>query len=345
MKRAGAFAEISKRGGTPRRGVTKATAVLIVGALGWPLLSDGCPSESLAKAKTYGVPIVSERRFLAWIGRAASENQTKAYTADQLAALSKLPLDLVEQLAIFGLIEPDAGLYGFRDLAAARQIASLFAAGVGLSAITRSLADIRKWLPDAGLANLRLFPESSDTLLVELMEGRADRKGQFVLPIEAPSADADAFFQQACAAEEAGDRARAECLYRKVMTVAPEDAAAAFNLANLLRSTGRAVEAEASYRTAVENDPAFAEAWYNLAGLLDDQRRGGEAVRCLEKALKIDPDYTDAVFNLALLLQRLDRPGEAAAQWKRYLEIDRTSDWAGRARRALKFCEMRAALA
>ena len=38
----------------------------------------------------------------------------------------------------------------------------LFAAGVGLSAITRSLQDIRKWLPDAGLSNLKLFPAARE---------------------------------------------------------------------------------------------------------------------------------------------------------------------------------------
>ncbi len=75
-------------------------------------------------------------------------------------------------------------------------------------------------------------------------------------------------------------------------------------------------------------------------GLLDEQHRETEAVRCLEQAIKADPDYADAVFNLALLLHRLERLSDAAAQWKRYLEIDRASAWAGRAKRALKFCEI-----
>ena len=53
--------------------------------------------------------------------------------------------------------------------------------GIMLSVITRSLRDIRKWLPDARLSNLRLFPESSDKILVEQVLGRTDLKGQFVL--------------------------------------------------------------------------------------------------------------------------------------------------------------------
>ena len=64
MKREEAFALVRRQGGAPRRGLTKKTAVLIVGELGWPLLPDGQPSKSLSFAKSYGVPIASERRFL-----------------------------------------------------------------------------------------------------------------------------------------------------------------------------------------------------------------------------------------------------------------------------------------
>ena len=69
MKRADAFALVRKRGGKPRQGVTKQTDVLIVGELGWPLLDDGRPSNSLAQAHAYKVPIASERQFLEWAGR------------------------------------------------------------------------------------------------------------------------------------------------------------------------------------------------------------------------------------------------------------------------------------
>src|SRR5690349_11023656 len=100
MKRADAFALVEKHGGTPRRGVTRETRVLIVGELGWPLLADGRPSNSLGQAKTYGIPIASERKFLEWIGKAVPEDQTKTYTKAQLVALSKVPETLLEQLTM-----------------------------------------------------------------------------------------------------------------------------------------------------------------------------------------------------------------------------------------------------
>jgi tetratricopeptide (TPR) repeat protein len=340
MKRVDAFALVRKHGGKPREGVTKGTDLLIVGELGWPLLDDGRPSNSLAQAQSYRVPIASERQFLEWLGRSVPEEQAKTYTAEQLASLSKLPVPVVDQLAMFGLIEARAGLYGFRDLAAARQVAGLLTAGTALSVITRSLRDIRKWLPDARLSNLRLFPESSDRILVEQVQGRTDKTGQFVLDVDKPAADADAVFLEAQAAEEEGDAATAERLYGRAMKLDAADAAAPFNLGNVLRSGGRNLEAETAYRAAVKADPAFAQAWYNLADVLDDQRRTKEAIDCLHRALEAEPTYADAMFNMALFLQRLERHAEAAEWWRHYLNVDGNSPWAARAKRALKFCEI-----
>jgi hypothetical protein len=51
-------------------------------------------------------------------------------------------------------------------------------------------------------------------------------------------------------------------------------------------------------------------------------------------------DYANAIFNLALLLQRNNQHSQAAEYWRRYLLSDSQSEWAARARRSLKFCEM-----
>ena len=137
-----------------------------------------------------------------------------------------------------------------------------------------------------------------------------------------------------------GDIAEAERLYRLLMKSDPTDASAPFNLGNTLRAAARTVEAEAALRAATRANPAFAEAWYNLADLLDDQGRSEAAIECLRKALVVAPDYIDAMFNMALLLQRKGAYAEAADYWRRYLASDRPSEWAARARRSLKFCEI-----
>jgi len=120
----------------------------------------------------------------------------------------------------------------------------------------------------------------------------------------------------------------------------PTDASAPFNLGNMLRANGRNVEAEAALRAATRVDPTFADAWYNLSDLLDDQGRVETAIECLRTVLCVAPDYADAMFNLALLLQRTNQYAEATNYWRRYLLSDCQSDWATRARRSLKFCEM-----
>jgi hypothetical protein len=74
-----------------------------------------------------------------WVGKISPEEQAQAYATDELAALSKLPADVVEQLSIFGLIGARDGRYGFRDLSAARQAAQLLGSGIGLSVITKGL--------------------------------------------------------------------------------------------------------------------------------------------------------------------------------------------------------------
>src|SRR5215813_4283165 len=340
MTRAEAFEVVRSHGGTPSQTVTRQTNVLVVGELGWPLLDDGRPSNKLSRAGSYGVPVVSERRFLEWIGKAVPGSWNRTYSADQIAALSKLSSDTVDELVRFGLLDPRGGLFGFRDLASARQVSSLFANGIGLSEIIRSVKEIRAWLPEADLSNLRLHPAGHHAIEIEQPEGRTDKRGQFVLPVSPPKQNADALFEQAQAAEEAGDIAEAERLYRVLMNCDPTDAAPPFNLGNMFRTTGRKIEAEAALRAATRADPTFAEAWYNLSDLLDEQDRSEAAIDCLGRALQADPDYADAMFNLALLLQRGSRHKEAAEYWRRYLANDAQSEWAARARRSLKFCEM-----
>jgi Flp pilus assembly protein TadD len=340
MTRAEAFDVVRRRGGMPSQAVTKKTKLLIVGELGWPLLDDGRPSNKLSRATAYGIPVASERRFLEWIGKAVPASVHKTYSTDQLAALSKLSSDMIREFAQFGLLDERGGSFGFRDLASARQIAKLLGDGVRLSEITRAVSQIRKWLPDVGLANVRLHAGPHYSLEVEQPGGRTDKNGQFVLAVDTSQHDPNDLFEQAQSAEEGGDIAEAERLYGILMKSDPTDASAPFNLGNMLRADGRNVEAEAALRVATRVDPTFPDAWYNLGDLLDEQGRCEAAIECLRTTLRVAPDYADAMFNLALLLQRTNRYAEAADYWRRYLATDCQSEWAARARRSLKFCEM-----
>jgi tetratricopeptide (TPR) repeat protein len=340
MSRAEAFDVVRQRGGTPSPDVTKRTKILVVGELGWPLLDDGRPSNKLNRASEYGIPVVSERRFLEWIGKAVPDDAQKSYSAEQISGLSKMSVDMVRELSRLGLLDDRHGRFGFRDLASARQIAKLLNDGVRLSEIIRAVSEIRKWLPDVGFTGLRLQAGVHRDIQVEHCGGRTDKYGQFVLAVDEAPEDPDDLFDRAHAAEQMGNVAEAERLYRLLMKSDPADASAPFNLGNMLRGAARKVEAEAALRAATRADPAFAQAWYNLADLLDDQGRVDAAIECLRKALVVEADYNDALFNLALLLQRQGSYAEAKDYWRQYLASDGASEWAGRARRSLKFCEI-----
>jgi tetratricopeptide (TPR) repeat protein len=237
------------------------------------------------------------------------------------------------------------GCFGFRDLASARQIAKLLSDGVRLSEIVRGVSEIRRWLPEVGLSNVRFRAGAHNSLEIEQPGGRTDKRGQFLFAVDGLEQSPDELFARAQSAEEMGDIVEAERLYRLLMKSDPADASPPFNLGNMLRANGRYVEAEAAFRTATRTDPTFAQAWYNLGDLLDDQGRTDAAIDCLRKALQVAPNYADAMFNLALLLQRTSRYPEAAHYWGRYLASDGQSEWATRARRSLKFCEMQVHLA
>src|SRR5215471_4788594 len=250
MSRAEAFDVVRQRGGTPSPAVTKRTQVLIVGGLGWPLLDDGRPSNKLSRATALGIPIVSERRFLEWVGKPASDNDQKTYSPEQIAALSKMSRGMVQELAQLSLLDERDGRFGFRDLASARQIAKLLNDGIRLSEIIRAVSEIRKWLPDASLAAVRLHAGALSDVQVEQSGGRTDKYGQFVFAVDDARDDPDALFDGAHAAEQTGDIAEAERLYRLLMKSDPTDASASFNLGNMLRAAARTVEAEAALRAA-----------------------------------------------------------------------------------------------
>src|SRR5260370_31018039 len=158
MTRGEAFEVVRSHSGTASQTVTRETRVLVVGEPGWAVLDDGGPSNRLSRAGTYGIPVVSERHFLEWIGKAVPDSLNRTYSAGQIATLSKLSHGTVEELVRFGLLNPRGGLFGFRDLASARQVSNLFTHGIGLSEIIRSVREVRAWLPEADLSNWRLHP-------------------------------------------------------------------------------------------------------------------------------------------------------------------------------------------
>ena len=212
---------------------------------------------------------------------------------------------MVRELSQLSLLDERDGRFGFRGLASARQIAKLLNDGVRLSEIIHAVSEIRKWLPDAGLSAVRLHAGALSDVRVEQPGGCTDKYGQFVLAVDGARDDPDDLFDRAHAAEQVGDIAEAERLYRLLMKSDPTDASAPFNLGNMLRAAARIVEAEAALRAATRPTTSMQCSIWRCC--------------CCEKGHMPKP----------LILRR------------RYLAHDRASEWAMRARRSLKFCEIR----
>lgn len=148
---------------------------------------------------------------------------------------------------------------------------------------------------------------------------------------DAPST-AYACFVAACAAEDEGDGARAEQLYRHAIARQPSLAAAYTNLGNLLYRRGDMTGARAAYEHALEYEPTQPEARFDLGNLLEDLGETERAINELRRVCWTNPDFADAHYNLGLMLARVGGVAQARKHLQRYLELDETSEWAERAR-------------
>jgi tetratricopeptide (TPR) repeat protein len=143
-------------------------------------------------------------------------------------------------------------------------------------------------------------------------------------------------FVEACAAEDRGDGATAEHLFRLAIELEPRMAAALTNLGNLVYRQGGLHEARGFYERALEHDPGQPEARYNLANLLEDLGETELAIAELRKVCAAAPEFADAHYNLGIMLAQVGGTTQARQCLERYLELDGQSDWAHHARSYLE---------
>lgn len=132
---------------------------------------------------------------------------------------------------------------------------------------------------------------------------------------------ADALFQKAFAAHNAGDMAKAEELYRKALRKAPSDMETLYLLGTVCSQQGKRDEAAKYLGKALEIDPRHPEALNNMGLTLMSQRKREEAAKYYRRALEARPDYADAHSNLGHTLEVMGELDEAEQHLRRALEL------------------------
>ena len=343
VPRRAAIDEVERRGGTVRRDLTRQTAYLIVGG-GAGALLDGRLQTRIDRADTLGVPVSSERTFLRALDLLPpADPEPAAISREELARRAGLDPHIIRLLQLFDVIgrAPDDGC-SFRDLVTAREVARLLREGTDLCGILEGVGRIgrRDGTPEGHpLARHKLVCDAEGHLVMRTGDRIAELDGQMRLPFPpSHNPSIDALFEEAEDAEQEGDLALAEELYRRYIALDRRDPIAPFNLANVLWEQRRNHEAACFLQLAVSIDPGFAEAWYNLANLMGLEHRAELERAYLMKAVAADPEYGDPVYNIALLHFQAEQYEAAVEWWQRYLKLDPDSEWSKKARKGLALC-------
>jgi len=335
--------EVAARGGTLQRGLSRRTGLVVVARRSARQLVGGRLQAKLARADRQGAPCVSETTFLRALGLLpAAAPVVGAIALEALADRAGLEPEVVRLLALFDLIEPQGGQCSFRDLVSAREVARLLRDRLDLLAILATAEQVARCgaAQDHPLTRLKLVGDGPGQVARWIDGAPGELDGQLRLPL--PRTDnplIDELFENAEDAEQAGDLALAEALYRRCIALDRNDPIALFNLANVLCAQDRPAAAKFHLQLAVAVDPALAEAWYNLALLLEAEGDMDGARRSFTRAIDADPDYADPLYNLGHLEFEAGDFARARELWRRYLTLDPDSEWARRARRGLALCQ------
>jgi tetratricopeptide (TPR) repeat protein len=255
--------------------------------------------------------------------------------------------------------------FGFPDLVALKTLRRLRELRVPVRTIRDAVSALKRRLEDIDrpLAQLRMTTEGrriavhvsgsrmeavSGQLLFDFGEKEIEKLRAFPMKSVPPESasqtagpvvdeeKAEFWFQRGLALEETGAPVKAAMeAYRKALEANPRAPGALVNLGTILFRQQKLRQAKEHYEKAIEADPAYPLAYFNLGNLADEQGDFEAARKHYLEAVKLNPRYADAYFNLALLSERTGDILRAIGYWSTYLKLDRTSSWAGAARKQL----------
>lgn len=365
MTRRDAKRLVREQGGTPVDRVTADVDLIVIGADELPLHEDVLLDESIRELAAAGkVKIMSETELWRQLGMMETDPHVQLYTPAMLADLLAVPVSIIRRWHRRGLIVPAREVrrlpyFDFQEVATARQLASLLAAGASPNAVERKLEELARYVPDVErpLAQLSVIVHGKQLLLRQgegLVEPSGQRRIDFdalerdseldkapyqeTLPLaidDASSADPQALLAMAAEQEEEGKIEAAIDLYRAALAAGGPTPEACFQLAELLYRVGDIQGARERYYMAVELDEDYVEARANLGCVLAETGHPELAVAAFQGTLRFHRDYPDVHYHLARTLDELGLREEAADHWREFLVLAPSSPWSAEARHRL----------
>lgn len=366
MSRRAAQQLVRAHGGTPvddPRGDD--VDILVIGADELPLCEESLLDErARARAGSGHLEVISETELWRRLGLLERDAAARLYTPAMLAELLQVPLAVIRRWHRRGLIVPVREMrrlpyFDFQEVATARQLAALVAAGASPEAIEKQLAELARYVPDVErpLAQLSVIVQGRQ-LLLRQGDGLIEPGGQLRIDFDALdhpaesaahvpdtvalprdntlSSDPAALRELAAQHEDEGHLEHAAELYRAALAAAGPRADVCFQLAELLYRLGDLPGARERYYMAIELDEDYVEARANLGCVLAETGQWELAVAAFQGALRYHCDYPDAHYHLARALDHLGRPAEAEPHWRAFLALASESSWTDEARHRLR---------
>ncbi len=331
--------------------------------------------ESIREAAERGsLEVITETQLWQRLGLVDPQQDIhRLYTPAMLAELLDVPVAVIRRWHRRGLIVPvrevrRLAYFDFQEIATARRLAQLLAAGMSPRAIERKLETLRRYLPgvERPIAQLSVIVRGKEILLRQ-GDGLVEPGGQLRFDFEAKELEAEETVEaiedltdpadaivpmgepadiepispeQMCRVaaelEEDGQLVVAAEMYRAAMAAGGPQAETCFQLAELLYRLGDRPAARERYYMAIELDEDYVEARANLGCVLAELGQRDLAVAALEGALAYHHDYADAHYHLARILDEIDRRPQATEHWQAFLDLAPNSPWADEARSRLK---------
>lgn len=366
-----AQARVAECGGTSFDHVSRQTTMLVVGEEGWPLEPDGKPSVKLQQVERWRdegleIRIVRESEWLQFVGLDGHRRDfDRLYTPAMLSQTLGISVHEIRRWERLGLIHAVTRVcrlpyFDFREVASARRLSELIAAGVSVKEIQSGLDSLQHLLGniDRPLAQLQILACDQHVLYRDSQGRLKTVGGQILFDFEGEYAEAAAtedespsvplpeidrthwsahdWFEEGRRLNDLGEVARAVEAYRMSLMHDHDAPEVHFCLAEALYRLNDRHAALERYHVAAELEHDYLEAWTQIGCIHAELNQPAAAVDAFRLALDVHSDYPDAHLHLADALHQLGRTDEAIEHWKKYLSFDRRGPWADIARRRLE---------